>query len=133
LKGLAHDEQPNSLFQSLDLASDKTSNQAHATWSPNHLPGEIEQFVSRNGGDTYLQLRHKCFQGVEKDAGVGVCNRLLVQTLLQGAEQCVELFGFDHWPGYNVDSPTVKPRYEVSLLLALNNLLELEAEPVVHD
>jgi hypothetical protein len=67
---------------------------------------------------------------VEEDAGVGVCDGFFIQALLQRAEECIELLGFDHRPGYDVNSPTVKPRDEVSLLLALNNLLELEAEPV---
>jgi hypothetical protein len=38
--------------------------------------------------------------------------------------------GLDDWPGNDVHASTVKSRNEVGFLLLLNDLLELQAEPL---
>jgi hypothetical protein len=56
-----------------------------------------------------------------------------IQDLLQGAEECIELLGFDDGPRHDVDPPTMETRDKVGLLLPLDDLLELETEPGVHN
>jgi hypothetical protein len=68
---------------------------------------------------------------VEEEASVMMRHRLFVQGVLQLVEERVELLGLNDWPWYNVDPPTVEARYEVRLLLSLNNLLKLETESVI--
>jgi hypothetical protein len=77
---------------------------------------------------SYLQFRHECLESVNEDTSMWMSDRLPIQDLLEGAEECVELLGLDDWPWYNVDPPAMKTRDEVRLLLPLDNLLKLETE-----
>jgi hypothetical protein len=55
---------------------------------------------------------------------------LLVKALLQLRKHGVEVPGLDDWPGNDVHAATVKSRNEVGFLLLLDDLLELQAEPL---
>jgi hypothetical protein len=81
----------------------------------------------------YLQFCHERLESVEEDASVRMGHRFSVQAFLQRAEECVELFGFDDWPWYDIDPPAMETGDEVGLLLPLDNLLELETEPGAHN
>lgn len=78
---------------------------------------------------TDLQLCHQSLHSVEKDTCLRMCDILRIEQSFQLGEQSIKLFGFDDRPRDYRKLARVEARYEVELLLDLNDLLELQAKP----
>lgn len=59
-----------------------------------------------------------------------MCDWLLVQPLLHCLKKCIELSRLDYGPGNDRELPAVETTDKVRLLLACDDLLELQAEPI---
>jgi hypothetical protein len=112
-----------------DIKWNKTPHTRHG--SPVARLQQLDDKTPDSEESSHLQLCHERLEGVEEEASVMMRYRLFVQGVLQLVKERVELLGLNDRPWYNIDPPTVEARYEVRLLLPLNNLLKLETESVI--
>ena len=75
-----------------------------------------------------LQLRHQSLEGKQELASSMVRGSLLVELLFERRKKCIKFPCPYHRPWNNLQPPRVKTGNEVSILLVLNDLLELESE-----
>ena len=87
---------------------------------------------------TDLQLCHQGLQSVQKFTCGIMCDKLLIQTLLENGEKTIEFLGFNNWPvtlgsvknmqfpdnfklpWYNIQTSPMEPRDKVRILFFLD-------------
>lgn len=81
----------------------------------------------------YLDFSHKRLDCLQENSGTLVRYGSFFEPLLDSGETRVEFRGVDNWPWYDRQLSAMQAADEIVLLLCLDNLLELQAEPNVEN